>query len=469
LAFASIFTKMGVLHNLNQNDDDLEEEYAEEYVHTPKNYEITNDENKNVNEEEYDRINEELYKDVNKKLDDVEHEEEGKGDVEKTNVGQDDVNQETTYDQVKDDAHVTLTTVHDTQKTKVPLQSSSISSDFATQFLNMDNVSPAYTKIISIKNINVLHKEPSNQTPSFLTIPVTILPKAVSDFATPIIINTINKSIEKIILAKSSSQPQSTYKAAASLIEFELKKILLDKMQKSKSYRVDQEHKELYDGLVKSYKLDKDLFESYGSKSKESKPSSSKGTKSQPKSSGKSEQEEESVFTVADIDMVQNQGSDLVLVDFFTNNDLEYLKGGSSTKKYTTSTTKTKAAKYDIPGIEDMVSSLWSPVKGFASNKVSKHDAYSIKRIITVTKVKVIKWYDYGYLKEIKVQREDQQLYKFKEGNFLNLYLQDIRDMLLLIVKKKLSNLEGDVLFDLGEALWMFTRCIVILKRVEDL
>ncbi|GKC67423.1 hypothetical protein Tco_1100021 [Tanacetum coccineum] len=91
-----------------------------------------------------------------------------------------------------------------------------------------------------------------------------ILPKAVSDFATPVITSTVNESIENIVLAKSSSQPQSTYEAATSLTEFELKKILLDKMQKSQSYQGAKEHKELYDGLVKSYKLDKDLFESYG-------------------------------------------------------------------------------------------------------------------------------------------------------------------------------------------------------------
>ncbi|GKA44885.1 hypothetical protein Tco_0737681, partial [Tanacetum coccineum] len=48
---------------------------------------------------------------------------------------------------------------------------------------------------------------------------------------------------------------------------------------------------------------------------------------------------------------------------FFINNDLKYLQGGISTMTYTTSTTKTKAAKYDLPGIEDMVPNIWSPVK----------------------------------------------------------------------------------------------------------
>ncbi|GJR67718.1 hypothetical protein Tco_0013783 [Tanacetum coccineum] len=66
---------------------------------------------------------------------------------------------------------------------------------------------------------------------------------------------------ENVILDKSSSQPQSSYEAAMSPTKFEFKKILLDKMKKSKSYRGAQEYRDLYDGLVKSYKLDKDLFE----------------------------------------------------------------------------------------------------------------------------------------------------------------------------------------------------------------
>ncbi|GKE70469.1 hypothetical protein Tco_1528541 [Tanacetum coccineum] len=50
-------------------------------------------------------------------------------------------------------------------------------------------------------------------------------------------IDVVEKSVKNVVLAKSSSQPQSTYEAATSLTEFELKKILLDKLEKSKSYR----------------------------------------------------------------------------------------------------------------------------------------------------------------------------------------------------------------------------------------
>ncbi|GJV38974.1 hypothetical protein Tco_1417414 [Tanacetum coccineum] len=125
-----------------------------------------------------------------------------------------------------------------------------------------------------------------------------ILLKEVSDFTTPVIQSTITESLENVVLAKSSSQLTSTYEAATSLTEFELKKIFLDKLQKSKSYRGAKKHRDLYDALVKSYQLDNDLFESYG-------------TKSQPKSSGKSVQAEEPVFEAADFKMSQNQGGNL--------------------------------------------------------------------------------------------------------------------------------------------------------------
>nr|GEY79641.1 hypothetical protein [Tanacetum cinerariifolium] len=72
-------------------------------------------------------------------------------------------------------------------------------------------------------------------------------------------------------------------------------------------------------------------------------------------------------------------------------------------------------------------------------------------------------------LEDIVVRREDQQLYKFKEGDFLRLNLRDIEDLLLILVQKKLFNLEKDVIYDLNVALQMFTRHVVILKRVEDL
>ncbi|GJV85784.1 hypothetical protein Tco_1525682 [Tanacetum coccineum] len=79
-------------------------------------------------------------------------------------------------------------------------------------------------------------------------------------------------------------------------------------------------------------------------------------------------------------------------------------------------------------------------------------------RILSVVSVKVEKKSGHGYLEEIIVRRADQKLYKFKEGDFPDLHLNDIEDMLLLIAQNKLFNLDGDVIVDFVTALKMFTR-----------
>nr|GEX46529.1 hypothetical protein [Tanacetum cinerariifolium] len=56
-----------------------------------------------------------------------------------------------------------------------------------------------------------------------------------------------------------------------------------------------------------------------------------------------------------------NRGRCVIPFDHFINNDLKYLRGGASSRKYTTSVTKTKAADYGhIKWIEDLVSrTMW--------------------------------------------------------------------------------------------------------------
>ncbi|GKB07710.1 hypothetical protein Tco_0835994 [Tanacetum coccineum] len=147
-----------------------------------------------------------------------------------------------------------------------------------------------------------------------------------------------------------------------------------------------------------------------------------------------------------------------VPVDYFFNNDLKYLQGGVSTMTYTTSITKTKAVQYDLPSIKDMVPKIWVPVKvaydkhalwgishwreqrktfyGYAQGLQSTHDVYSTKHILAVTQVEVMRKHGYGYLQEIMNQ---------------------------------LTNLSGDDVSDFAIALRMFTRSLVIQKRVEDL
>ncbi|GKB25277.1 hypothetical protein Tco_0864678 [Tanacetum coccineum] len=346
-----------------------EEEYNDEKVHTPSDYELNDDENitdeENMDEDEDDEVTKELYRDVNINL--------GNKDVEMTNVDQGgeeqhNVSQDLRFQQEEEDAHVTLTTVHETQKTAGREQSSFVSSDFTSKLLNLDNTPPClnearipplpssfipfpqqttptpspinseattsftafpdfssvfrfndrvtilektlskmkqvcqYAKALSyipaivdgyisnklqdaiqkaIESHNaefreealadkkeyidlvdtlmrtIISKEVKTQLPQ-------ILPQAILEFATPVIEKSIIESLKAIVLAKSSSQPKSKYEAVASLSEFELMKIQMDKMEETKSYQVTNYNKELYDALVKSYNIDKDLFESYG-------------------------------------------------------------------------------------------------------------------------------------------------------------------------------------------------------------
>ncbi|GJT75208.1 hypothetical protein Tco_1041933, partial [Tanacetum coccineum] len=83
--------------------------------------------------------------------------------------------------------------------------------------------------------------------------------------------------------------------------------------------------------------------------------------------------------------------------------------------------------------------------------------------------VKVERLHGYGHLNEIVVKRVDRQLYKFKEGDFVDLYLNDIADMLLLVVQHKLFHLNGSDIVDFIMALCMFTRSPIIKRRVKDL
>ncbi|GKB23323.1 hypothetical protein Tco_0862724 [Tanacetum coccineum] len=317
-------------------------------------------------------ITKELYKDVNANLgnEDTEMIHDDQGGADEHNVSQ-----ESGFVKEGEDAHVTLTTVYDSQKTEGPMQRSSVSSDFTSKLLNLENISLVDNEIASLMDSTVHHAEPSSQTSSLAyRVPIIdlvdtsvrsilreevktqlpqILPKAVSDFATPVIETNVTESLEAAVLAKSSSQPKSTYEAAASLLEFELTKILIDKMEKNKSYDKVDYKRELYDALVQSYNTDKDLFDTYGevfslkrscdekekdqdpfvgsnrrtkrrksskdaessrdSRSKEKKSSSTPkdAFHSQHKSSGKSAHAEEPSHTVDDSGVHQNQEFDM--------------------------------------------------------------------------------------------------------------------------------------------------------------
>nr|GEZ76705.1 hypothetical protein [Tanacetum cinerariifolium] len=338
------------------DDDDNDEHEKEENVD-----EFTDKEDDGENEEESDD-GEEFYKDVNVNL--------KKEDVEMTDV-----------DQGGADQH---------NETEGPMQSSSVSSDFIEKLLNFENFSLIDNEIASLMDTTVHNEEPSAIVDHYMDNKLgEAIHKAIQ-----------SHNAESVFLANSSSQPKSTYKAAASLSEYKLTKILLDKMEESKSHLRADYKRELYDALDKSYNIDKDLFETYGEvftlkrsrdeKDKDQDPSagSDRGPKKR-KSSKEAESQniqEEPSHIVDDFGVQKNQESDtgkpysfdlrkpvqlipdhrgrqVIPQDYFINNNMEYLKGGSLSRQYSTFVTKTKAATYEIKWIEDKVPNLWIPIK----------------------------------------------------------------------------------------------------------
>ncbi|GJX57647.1 hypothetical protein Tco_0287544 [Tanacetum coccineum] len=609
-------TESGIIkiHVLNQSSTEYYEEEEEKI-----------DDEEKMDEEEDDEVTKELYKDVNINLGNID------ADMTDTDQGSEDqqnVSQESGFEQVEEDAHVTLTPVLDTQKTDELVQSSSISSDFTSKLLNLENSSLADNEIASLMDTTVLHEEPRSQTSSLYTIPVTATPEVTSVFTTTIpppppffnplpqqatptptpttseattlypslpdfsyvfkfndrvtnlekdlseikqvdqyaqalssipaivdryIDNKLGEAIQKAIVAHNldcREEAQAEKRDYIELIDTSMRaiireEILIDKIEKNKSYDKADYKRELYDALVKSYQTDKDLFDTYGevfmlkrsrddrdkdrdpsagsdrgtkrrksskeaessrdSRSKEKKSlSTSKGAShSQHKPSGKSAHAEEPSHTVDDSRVQQDQEFDMgnndeqpadkevskddcqvarekeprtsfdelmdASFDFsaFVLNRLnikdltqeilvgpafELLKGTCKSltelKYHLEECSKATTERLDWHNPEgkpypfdlNLVRNLWSPVKviydkhaywgtshwgpkrqhfyGFAANMSSSKDVYSRKRIIAVTILIIIKKYDYGHLEEIEVRRDDQKLYKFREGDF---------------------------------------------------
>nr|GEV36852.1 hypothetical protein [Tanacetum cinerariifolium] len=497
----------------DDDDDNLEEE--EEKI----------DDEEIMDEEEDDEVTKELYKDVNVNLGnkDADMTDDDQGGADQQNSSQ-----QSGFKQEEKDAHVTLTPVYDTQKTVGPMQSSSISSDFTSKLLNLENVSPYVNEIASLMDTATIPPPPpffnplsqqATPTPTPTTFKATTTIPVLSDFSFVFRFNdrvtnlekdlleinqvdhlrlcnscdreNVTESLEAAVLARSSAQPNSTYKAAALLSEFELTKILIDKMEKNKSYDKDDYKRELYNALVKSYPTDKDLFDTYGVQQdqefdagdNDEQPADNEVSKTnwfknpkQPLTSNSDWNKRQQVDSrppqtwISQVTPAKEPITSFdelidTLFDFFAFSltELEYHLeecSKATTERIDWHNPKAKQYSFDVSKplslIRDHRGRQVFPWYFFINNDLEYlkgRDLSRRKRIIAVTRLTIMKKYDYGHLKEIEVRREDQKLYKFREGDFLRLRLQDIEDMLLLLVQKKLTNLIIDERYDLNVAL----------------
>nr|GFA05978.1 hypothetical protein [Tanacetum cinerariifolium] len=320
---------------------------------------------------------------------------------------------------------------------------------------------------------------------------------------------TVNEQLEAEVLTQSSHSSKTSYAVAADLSEMELKKILIEKMEGNKSIQRFDEQRNLYKALVEAYESDKIILDTYGETvtlkrrrnddaDKDEEPSagpdrglkrrregkkpesasapmetatrsagrSIQGSRSRHASASESAFAEEPIIqswiselakrsdsrfsfnelmdTPLDFSnflinrlkvnpegqqyphnlikplplIPNNRGRHVISFEHFINNDLEYLRGGASSRKYTTSIMKTKAADYGhIKWLEDLCLGQCGLKNQYAMTSMPSGES-------PIGGVNVI---------------------------------------------RKLTNLNVKECFAFNVSLRMFTRSIVIQRRVEDL
>nr|GFA04187.1 hypothetical protein [Tanacetum cinerariifolium] len=336
--------------------------------------------------------------------------------------------------QVIDDTHVIMTVVTHAVKQ----QSSSVSPGFISKTLNLN----PDTCIDSILNLSI-------ESTSLVNVPVTtndkIPPSSVTTLPPPPI------SLIHIVQQTPVSTPTI---APTNLSKLELKKILIDKMESNKLVYRSVQQKTLYEALIDAYETDKkeDPCESFN----------------------------ELIDPSLDFSafMLNRLKVDTLTPELLAGLTFELMKGSCKSlveleyflKEVCKATTDQLAL--NNPEGHQYPHDLHKPlplIPNLRVNRESARDVYSRSKIIAIKKLMIVEWHNYKHLEWITVRRDNDKLYTFKEGDYNKLRLQDIKYMLLLLVQGKLTNLNIEESLALDVSLQMFTRSIVIQKRVEDL
>nr|GEV72102.1 hypothetical protein [Tanacetum cinerariifolium] len=331
-------------------------------------------------------------------------------------------------------------------------------------------------------------------------------------------LKTIDENMQKNIKEQVKEQVKTSYVVAADLFEMELKKIFIEKMEGNKSIQHSDEQRNLYKALVEAYESDKIILDTYGKTvtlkrchdgdaDKDEEPSagpdrgskrrregkehesasapmetatrsagrSTQWTKSRQVSASESAIAEEPMQTTFQMEEPSHPEFDTGTKDqpfVQSSQHPEWFSQQQKPPSLDRDWNKTMLATHESiqPCLKPQVYYFCNKDEGSRLRAYqSARDVYSKRRIIAITKLKIVEWHNYKHLDWITVQRDNDKFYKFKEGTFKRLRIQDVEDMLLLLVQGKLTNLTVKERFAFNVSLRMFTRSIVIQRRVEDL
>nr|GEU87333.1 hypothetical protein [Tanacetum cinerariifolium] len=432
-------------------------------------------------------------------------EESRKGDAKISDVAKADVEK---IEKIKDDAKKA--------KLPPTSSSLSVSLGFDDQFIKLSSDTSLVStvkdttdaKINSLLDIKIQSKVPYIQSPFVLVVPILVIyePSVLTPILktpsvahattllTPLSVSTIpppapkSSKIQKLTIdlkqeseksaleirkikrekAKKQKMPKYNIKSTdkTELKEYDQKSALYQTMHESKSFNKNHDNHALYHAFIEALianenAIDKGVADTVKNHKRQHddgddekypliRPNQGKKTKirrtKESESSKKSSTTKETSKGKAS-SKSSKTGHLTVAVDYFFNNDLGFLKSFDHVKNYITSITKTKAGRYEIAGIKDMVPALWSTIK-HAYDKDDEKDQALGRKAVSVKKL-----HGYGHLDEIMVKRADRELYKFKEGDFMDLHLNGTKDMLLLAVQHKLFHLNDSEIVDFIVAL----------------
>ncbi|GJR85373.1 hypothetical protein Tco_0209384 [Tanacetum coccineum] len=292
-------------------------------------------------------------------------------------------------------------------------------------------------------------------------------------------------------MAEKQKMPRYTIKSTdkASLKEYDQKSALYQTMHENKSFNRNPANHRLYHALMKALIEDENAMDKGVANISESskKPSTtkeapkgkapSKGSKTGKSASAKEPVEEPNAEVVMD-DAVNTAGED---VNGSSNLQglLLLIRIGTSVKLYLVNLNSLGPAYNLLKGtcsssikLEYNFQECFNALTDKLDWNNPEGDRYTFdlsKPLPFVKNFSVKKLHGNGHLEEVVVKRVDRQLYKLKEGDFVDLYLNDIEDMLILAFQHKLFHLNDSDIIDFIVALCMFTRSLVIKRQVEDL
>ncbi|GJZ14233.1 hypothetical protein Tco_0549463 [Tanacetum coccineum] len=260
----------------------------------------------------------------------------------------------------------------------------------------------------------------------------------------PKIKKTVNEQLEIEVLTPLSNKSKTSYVVAAILSKLELKKILIDKMENNKSIHRSDKQRNLYKALVDAYESDKFILDTYGDtvsfkrqleststpKKKTSKTTgkSTEGSKSHHKSAGESTQAEEPMHTAKDLEEPLHQEFKTGVTEDQPNEE-------------TFQHPDCSLAQMEDP-CESFNELMDTPLdfSAFVMNRL-KVDTLTPELLAGPT-FKLMKGSCKSlYLDWITVRRDDDKLYKFKEGDFNRLHIQDIEDI-SVVIQRRMEDLQ---------------------------